>query len=189
MTVEHRSRRRLALKRLVLSALPVFASGCLVADPPQYEGPATTPVFLDLAASTPVVGRVIVRNFPATIDFDVPIRSEDNGDQVTFALYQDFGFPQRQRAIFCSRRLAPGTFDESDRSLRFSETLRMAPVGCFQLTLLVAHADNWDFENCRPDLVRGIGDTSIATWWLNVIESGQEPTDLNHCPSPSEIQQ
>ena len=60
--------------------------------------------------------------------------------------------------------------------------------GCYQLTLLVSHKDNWDSLRCRPDLIRGVGDTSMITWWLNVVRPGQNPNDLVNCPSPSEIQ-
>src|SRR5262245_19369399 len=116
MNPEHRPRPRLALRSLCLSAL---STGCLVADPPQYEEPATKPVCLHVAAATPLVGRVIVaESAPVTIDFDVPIRSEDNGDRVAFGLLQDFGFPERTKEVFCSRTyIPPGTFDETDRAL------------------------------------------------------------------------
>ena len=190
MTIEHRLRHRHLLKSLCLSALSALSAGCLVADPPQYEEPPTTPVFLDVAAALPIVGRVIVaRELPVTIDFDIPIRSEDNGDEVSFGLLQDFGFPERTKQVFCNgTTVAPGTFDETHRALRFRAQASDAMSGCYQLTLLVSHKDNWDSLRCRPDLIRGVGDTSMITWWLNVVRPGQNPNDLVNCPSPSEIQ-
>lgn len=187
MNPEHRARHWLAFQSLCLSAL---STGCLVADPPQYEEPATTPVFLDVAAATPLVGRVIVRSeLPVTIEFDVPIRSEDNGDDVAFGLIQDFGFPERTKEVFCNRAVVPaGTFDETDRAIRFSAVAPDALSGCYQLTLLASHVRNWDRLGCRPDLIKGVGDTSMITWWLNVARQGQNPNDLVNCPSPSEIQ-
>ncbi|MDQ2645982.1 MAG: hypothetical protein M3020_19360 [Myxococcota bacterium] len=190
MRPELRARHRLALPSLCLSALSALASGCLVADPPQYEEPATTPVFLDVAAAIPIVGRVIVEtDLPVTIDFDIPIRSEDNGDEVAFGLLQDFGFPERTKEVFCYRAtVAPGTFDETDRAVRFRAQASEATEGCYQLTLLVSHENNWDGLRCRPDLIKGVGDTSMITWWLNVVPPGRNPNDLLNCPSPSEIQ-
>lgn len=166
-----------------------LTTGCLVADPPQYEEPATTPVFLDVAAATPIVGRVIVGREPVTLDFNVPFRSEDNGDEIAFGLLQDFGFPERTKEVFCNKVILPaGTFDETDRAISFSALALDATGGCYQLTLLVSHAKNWDRLGCRPDLVKGIDDTSMITWWLNVVRPGQNPNDLVNCPSPSEIQ-
>jgi hypothetical protein len=189
MTPEHRPRHWLALQSLCSSVLSIVATGCLVADPPQYEEPATTPVFLDVAAATPPVNRVIVSTaLPVTIEFDVPIRSEDNGDRVAFGLQQDFGFPARTKDVFCRASLPAGTFDQTDRAVRFTALVSNDKNGCYQLTLLVSHQDNWDDLRCRPDLIKGVGDTSMITWWLNVIPPGQNPNDLVNCPSPSEIQ-
>jgi hypothetical protein len=189
MTPEHRPRRRLTLRSLCL--LSGLSTGCLVADPPQYEEPATTPVFLDVAAAVPIAGRVIVRiDGDLTIDFDVPFRSEDNGDRVAFGLLQDFGFPGRTDEVFCRGFVPPGTFDETDRAIRFTAVPKMAKHGCNQLTLLVSHEKNFDLETgCRPDLIRGVGDTAMATWWLNVVAPGEDQSTLVNCPSPSEIEQ
>jgi hypothetical protein len=186
MTPEHRPRHRLTLQSLCL--LSGLSSGCLVADPPQYDEPATTPVFLDVVAAVPIAGRVIVHDGGGTptIDFDVPFRSEDNGDRVQFGLLQDFGFPARTDEVFCRGFVPPGTFDETDRAIRFTAVPKMAMSGCYQLTLLVAHEKN--FDGCRPDLIRGVGDTAMVTWWLNVVAPGQDPSTLVNCPSPSEIQ-
>jgi hypothetical protein len=186
MTPEHRPRRRLTLRSLCL--LSGLSTGCLVADPPQYEEPATTPVFLDVAAALPIVGRVIVDGAPVQIDFDIPFRSEDNGDRVAFSLLQDFGFPARTDEVFCRGFVPPGTFDETDRAIRFTALPKMAGHGCYQLTLLVSHEKNFNVNACRPDLIRGIGDTAMVTWWLNVVAPGEDQSTLVNCPTPSEIQ-
>jgi hypothetical protein len=186
MIPEHRPRRWLTRRSLCL--LSGLSTGCLVADPPQYEEPATTPVFLDVAAAVPIVGRIIVREPSPRIEFDVPFRSEDNGDRVAFSLLQDFGFPGRTDEVFCRGFVPPGTFDETDRAIRFTALPKRAKPGCNQLTLLVTHEKNLDTGECRPDLIRGVGDTAMVTWWLNVVAAGEDESTLVNCPSPSEIQ-
>jgi hypothetical protein len=174
--------------RLLVAALG--SAGCLVSDPPVYEQPGMTPPFLDLVAATPMPGRVIVREAGTdpVIKFDIPVRSEDNGEELWFALYRDFSIipNNRNRPVFGSSRIPPGTFDETDRAIRFDWTLDSSVTQkCHQLTLLVSHESTWVLEDARPDPLRGIGDTAMATWWLNHIAAGQDPNTLVDCPTLS----
>jgi hypothetical protein len=178
-----------ALGLLVLASGP---AGCLVSDPPQYEEPGITPPFLDLVAATPLPGRIIAREFQNgdAVPFDVPFRSEDNGESLRFAMYRNFSFAaglSPDQIIIHPRTLPPGTFDETDRAIRFDAEIK-ASAGCHQLTLLVAHTSSWDETIVRPHPLRSIGDTAMATWWLNYYLPGQDPSQLVDCPTLSGIE-
>jgi hypothetical protein len=56
---------------------------------------------------------------------------------------------------------------------------------------MVSHESTWSFELGRPDPLRGIHDTAMATWWLIHIDTGQDPNLLVDCPtlSSSQIEQ
>ena len=172
--------------RLLFAALS--STGCLVSDPPKYEEPGVTPPFLDLIQATPMPGRVIARErgTNATIKFDVPLRSEDNSENLWFALYRNFSIVPNNRPVFGPNKLPPGTFDETDRAIRFDwEIDETVGAGCHQLTLLVSHESTWDFDLHRPHPLRGIGDSAMATWWLNHHAAGQDPNLLLNCPTLS----
>jgi hypothetical protein len=179
-----------ALGLLVLASCP---AGCLVSDPPEYEEPGLTPPFLDLVAATPLPGRIIAREFgtEAVVRFDVPFRSEDNGEEVYFGLYRNFtfaaGLSQEQRLVN-SRSVPPGTFDETDRAIRFDWTVELRQLGCHQLTLLVSHESTWDKNEGRPHPLLSVGDTAMATWWFNYYAPGQDPSLLQRCPTLSGIE-
>ena len=71
------------------------STGCIVADPPQYEEPKRTPPILDLNHAEPSPFWVIVidRNDnlePDALNVTVPFRSDDQGEKVWFALHVDF---------------------------------------------------------------------------------------------------
>jgi hypothetical protein len=166
-------------------------NACLVADPPQYDEPQRTPPFLDLVAAIPSPNRVIVRhrNINPLINFDVPVRSEDNGDPLVYALHRNYTFETASIALAWNE-FPPGAFDEAGRSIQFPWTIKEeVGDGCHQLTLLVAHRSNWNLNQYRPDAIRGIGDTAMATWWLNVDPRADDPNSLFDCPNASEIQQ
>jgi hypothetical protein len=178
--------------RLLFAALS--CAGCLVSDPPEYEEPGITPPFLDLVLAEPMPGRIIVRDLTMNepIRFDVPVRSEDNGDNLWFALYRNFSFNPNNRPVIGPNKLPPGTFDEIDRAIRFEWSIDgSVSKACHQLTLMVSHESTWSFELGRPDPLRGIHDTAMATWWLNHIDTGQDPNLLVDCPtlSSSQIEQ
>ena len=165
-------------------------SACLVADPPQYEEPERTPPFLDLVAATPALNQVIVRdlNVSSTIQFDIPLRSEDNGDPIFYALHGDYKFDDNA-AHLSQGEVSPSTFDDTSRSVSFSWTFNgFDRDGCHLLTLLVAHRSSWDYAKSRPKPIEGIGDTAMATWWFNQNPEPDAPNSLQDCPTASEIE-
>jgi len=170
--------------------LAAACNACLVADPPQYDEPERTPPFLDLVAATPSPNRVIVRNrnVSSLVNFDVPVRSEDNGDPLSFALHLDYSFETSSALLY--NESPAGAFEDEGRSIQFPWTIKGdVEDGCHQLTLLVAHKSNWDLTQSRPHVINGQGDTAMATWWLNLNPLADAPDSLIDCPNSSEIQQ
>ena len=166
----------------------------MIADPPQYDEPERTPPFLDLVAATPSPSRVIVRdrNTNPTVLFDIPVRSEDNDEMIYYALHVNYTFPDHNNYVAFGR-LPAGTFDETGRAIQIDWDARRigvgAPRGCYQLTLLVAHESSWDYTLQRPNPTLGIGDTAVATWWLNLDPRAESPDTLDDCPNASEVEQ
>jgi hypothetical protein len=171
--------------------LAAACNACLVADPPQYDEPERTPPFLDLVAATPSPNRLIVRerSVSTLIQFNVPVRSEDNGEELYYALHRNYSFETNGNVLRIGYA-PPGAFDDLDRSIQFDwEIKQNIEPGCHQLTLLVAHVSNWQIEESRPDAIKGVGDTAMATWWLNLDPRPEAPDTLLDCPNASEIQQ
>jgi hypothetical protein len=174
------------------AAVAVACVGCLVSEPPEYEEPSLTPPFLDMISATPLPGRIIVRHRNQNellIKFDVPFRSEDAGEPIWFALHRNYTFGT-STPVVASQKLPAGTFDETDRSIRFDWNINSnLEAGCHQLTLLVSHDSTWVLAESRPDLIRGIGDSAMATWWLNFDPPEGGANSLENCPTLSEVQQ
>ncbi|HET9933976.1 MAG TPA: hypothetical protein VFQ35_24905, partial [Polyangiaceae bacterium] len=73
---------RLARSSLLCLCAAPSLSGCIVADPPEYQDPGRTPPFLNLALATPRVLDIQVIDLttnPANANFsvNVPVRSDD----------------------------------------------------------------------------------------------------------------
>jgi hypothetical protein len=179
---------------MVTRRLPVLlavASGlvaCVVPDPIESEAPQRTPPILNLGKAKPFIGSVVVINRSAPNSFNgasvsVPVRSDDRGEPIHFALYLNYGLPDEFSGG--PGLIEPSTIDDLSRKIEISLQFesRVITPGCRQLTLLVAHRDNWDFHSGRPKVPEAAGDTAAAMWWLNIDPpSGQESTLLD-CPS------
>lgn len=172
-------------------------ASCIVADPPQYEAPKKTAPLLDLTRAQPLVTEVIVRDLNDNndtndeIDFSVPVRSEDVGEDVWFALHVDYTFVPLEDsfAVGTSNFVPASTFDDASRSLTINWSPRRVDDGCHALTLLVAHAGSWNFVQNRPDIIRAAGDSAMVTWWLNLNPPPDDPYTLQDCPNRSEVEQ
>jgi len=166
----------LARESLILVIGMFAASGCLVADPPEYKPPEQTPPFLDLFRADPPVREVLVARHDARINFNVPVRSEDAGDELIGAVHFDWGLPQSwQRNV----GLPASTFDDDSRAIVFDWAVTSpSTTGCHQLTLLVFHRANYDFINQRST---DSDDQAIATWWLNVNPDESDLDTLKEC--------
>ncbi len=180
---------RLACKSLFIVGMALTLSGCIVADPPEYESPGRTPPFLDLNASSPALDQVLLYNTgDPPIQFRIKVRSEDEGEDILGALYLD----STENSSLSRRTIPPSTISDLDRWLVVpfakgaNETIR---PGCHVLTLLVMHLDTFDIETSRPKPAEGTSDIATASWWLNVDAPSSAPYDLINCPNPAEVEQ
>lgn len=187
----HGGKISLARKSLFLAFAMLSFTGCIVADPPEYQEPRRTPPILDLnhAEPSPYWVVIVYKEENPTYDLvvNVPLRSDDQGERVWFALYVDY--KTKNIPLITNLFLEPSTLDDQ-RSISRQVTFdaRVLP-GCHQLTLLVAHESSWDHNNQLPRLDAPEGDVAIATWWLNLDPpSTSDPYTLANCPSQSEVQ-
>ena len=150
-----------------------LASGCIVADPPQYRDPLQTPPVLDLYLANPSTQKVLVARSHDTLHFLVPLRSEDAGDPLLVDFYQD-------SSINYNHIIPSSTFNDLGREVDVPWTAVGSP-GCHVLTLTVVHVGN------SSDPMRARNDTAIATWWLNLDPDESMQTTLSNCPTPAAL--
>lgn len=170
-------------------------SGCIVADPPQYEEPRRTPPILDLVSAQPLLRNVILidrtDNDDANdkVELKVPVRSDDQGDFLKAALWVDFSFDS---AFFTDSHttVPPSTLDDQTRSITLSWRVKELPrkPGCHPLTVLVSHEINWDDANFMPDPIKAQNDMAVATWWMNLDPKPGDEFTLRDCPSKVEFE-
>jgi hypothetical protein len=171
----------------VQSLLALLASGCIVPDAPSYDPPGTTAPLLDAFNAIPSnIYPVLVPVAAAQVEFDVPVRSEDAGDELWVGVYFDYG--TSKQLLHTDTDVSASTLDDPERSIKFQ--LRATPlVGCHTLTLLVTHRANTfrlPSGERAPDLQKAAGDLGVATWFLNFQPNESEPTTLPLCPNRAE---
>jgi hypothetical protein len=104
----------------------------------------------------------------------VPLRSEDDGENLQAELYLGYSLAEqvpKQEAF----PITAGTLDEL-RDVDIEWNVPSNISGCQQLTLLVTHASNV--------IVRDKSDIATVTWWLNV-DDDDDPSKgnlLRDCP-------
>lgn len=172
-------------------------SGCIVAEPTPYEPPPRTPPVLDIQLAVPRLGvpipvdrlSDISPDEKTSVEFFVPMRSEDRGEYVWWALHLNYLVSNTQSYLLKKNRLNPSTFDDTSRVI--SETWPVGPLsdGCHQITLVVAHESNWLIDDDRPDPNGNPSYVATATWWINVNPPPGERFTLKNCPSGQLVQQ
>ena len=173
---------RLARTSLVLASVMTLASGCIIADPPQYHDPLQTPPVLDLYQANPSVQNVVVvkSGQAASVSFVVPFRSEDAGEGLLAELYVDGVF-----SIFTT--FDASSFNDLGRSVKMALTVTPAiRPGCHTVTITIAHQSTWDTTSAPEtlNLKKATYDAATATWWLNVDPPEGAELTLNNCPKP-----
>jgi hypothetical protein len=176
----------------------LFATGCIVADPPQYEEPRRTAPLLDLSRAQPspfwiiVVDRRDNLTSNDVVDFKVPFRSDDQGESVFSSIHIDYKSKSSDSSALPNTTEAPSTFDDVSRAIERrlgAADLRGSP-GCHQLTLLAAHQSSWDNSAQQPFPDAPADDIAVATWWLHLDpEPGADPYTLPDCPNQTEVEQ
>lgn len=177
----------------VLSASSGLLAGCVVAEPVPYEPPPQSPPVLDLWQALPWVGAVIPvdrvsdlnKEEPDSISFQIPVRSEDRDEWLQYCLHIDYQLPDAPSPPIAVR-FPPSTFDDDSRVIKFTWNVMGVSDGCHQLTLVVAHERFWDDLNDRWRTVEGLGDFSMASWWINVNPAPGERYTLRNCPTVGE---
>lgn len=155
-------------------------TGCLVSGPPDYQDPSQTPPVLDLNKARPSVLEVQSVKQGDSIDFNVPVRSEDRGVNLIAGLYVDYGstyqFGTEPPPVPAS------TYADTNRQIVFTWTVNNVTAGCHRLTLLVTHEPNLILTNLQPPVIRDPNDLALANWWMNVDDSPAGSNTLADCP-------
>jgi hypothetical protein len=150
------------------------ASGCVVADPPDYGRTDQTPPLLLLALANPNLHEVIPARSGDPLSVSVPVRSEDAGDPLVAQLFTNYKLAQQGLLQF--REVDASTFADLEREIRITASVP-SRRGCQQLSLVVTHKSNLDDAN----LPIRAADTAIATWWVNVDDQ-DDTNSLSACP-------
>jgi len=168
--------------RALWSRLPLVAAlfalpSCLVDDPPAYTAPQRTAPRIVGTHADPPLNKVIVINENETLNFDVPVISEDAGELVSAILLLDYdGGPF---APIWPANLPPATFDDGERSLHLIWTVgRGMAAGCHRVTLRVSHASNFASGYEVIDKT----DLDEVYWFANVNVTPQNANVLVGCP-------
>jgi len=171
------------LARLSLAAATFsMLSGCLVDDPPPYPTAQQTPPRLDYAKASPGLDQVLVTSFPDVVTFEMPVTSEDAGDELVAILRLDYDGQVGDQVSF--GHLPPSTLADTSRrvfSLPWVVPRKLDP-GCHRLTLRVTHLRNTDrnFTN-----VLDTKDLAEAYWFANVNVTPENAGSLVDCPKAS----
>jgi hypothetical protein len=163
-----------------LLCLALALPGCIFAEPPEHN-PRQTPIFFDLDGASPLTTK-LVEFAPQDVprEFTVPLRSEDAGEQVWWAVQENFnigGTGARELGLF-----EPSNLNDTSRVIRFRYDPGQEPASCTQLTLMACHFRYFDLSTFRCSTAQG--DAAYAVWWVTFSELS-EPSTLDACPQPT----
>lgn len=167
----------------VLALFALATSGCIIAEPPTRTS-LQTPPFLDLASAIPVPTEIVRVQQNESKEFKIPLRSEDDGDELWWALHENYGFGAATSGAIESSPIPDSTLDDTTREIRHVWNAGPLPPRCLQLTFVVCHRATYDFVTDRctdPD------DRALATYWVNVGDVTATPT-LAECPTQADAQ-
>lgn len=171
-------------------------TGCIVADPPQYEEPKRTPPILALSRAQPspfwlvIIDRESNVTGNSQLQVNVPVRSDDQGELIMYTLFVDYPAQDPPILLAANQREEPSTMDDESRVLDATVTMGgQVERGCHQLTLIAAHESSWDSSTYQPRLDAPKDDIAIATWWMHVDPPmNSDPYTLPSCPNQSEVE-
>ncbi len=164
--------RRLARPSLLVGVVAVISSACIVSDPAEYGVAKQTPPFLNANDATPSVLLTRPLALNETLPVNVPLRSEDAGEELRALLFLDRG--QQGQRLLRFREIPAGKLEEK-RSIAISGEIELP--GCHSVSLVVTHKSNLNEETNEPT---DADDTAILTWWVNVDDDGTNL--LSDCP-------
>ena len=156
-----------ALARLSLAAPPMalLATACLDA-PPEYRVPGRVPPVIIMSGVVPAPRGVLAIDRQTEIDFRVPFRSEDAGEDLAGFFVLD---PPAQAASFQAvidevpvaadpRPFADQETEPREVSYRWAWTVR--PADCVTVTLVLSHETNFSRAYDTVDPL----DTAEVSW-------------------------
>ncbi|HEX6275646.1 MAG TPA: hypothetical protein VFZ53_21540 [Polyangiaceae bacterium] len=159
------------------------ATGCLVAEAPEYGPPQQRPPVVEWQQIKPTPEKVVLLNESLlSMDINVPVRSEDAGDDLLGALYLDLDWLDPGPESYVIYKPVPASsFDDLERSWTFTfvPDNGVAKRCGHLLTLLIMHESNFDYDKVAPK-ANASWDVASVSWRLNVY-----PDDANFiaiCP-------
>jgi hypothetical protein len=163
------------------------ATGCLIAEAPDYGEPRrTTPVIDSQSVDPPPYFQVKILRSDVPRQFTMTVRSEDARERLRASLVIDYemtgkpGIPGRQYvmdAVYVPARAA----DEPKKvTLEFLPDIRIQN-GCHSLTALVMHDSSATADGLPIDDVSD-GDVASVTWWIELDPN--MPGERVGCPEP-----
>ena len=169
---------RLSLAMATLSML----SGCLVDDPPPYPTAQQTPPRLDYAKASPGLDQVLVTSFPDLVTFEMPVTSEDAGDELAAVLLLDYDGQGGEQLN--SGHLPASTLADTNKRVFSLPWLvpKRIDAGCHRITLRVTHLGN---TGATANDVLDKKDLAEAYWFANVNVTPENAGSLVDCPKAS----
>lgn len=168
---------------LPVLGLSLSATGCLVAEAPEYGPPQQRPPVIDTQSVDPSPYKVLVFQPDSPVEtLNVPVRSEDAGERLIGTLWIDWQVDGRTSRYVWDEPVPASSFDDLERSWDFS-FLPGAEVTkrCgHTLTLLLMHESNYDPSKKQPK-ENVAWDVASVTWQLNVWPT--DPAVIEPCPS------
>ena len=177
----------LARVSLIALSTMLFATSCIVADPPQYRDPVQSRPQLIVYRADPPTQQILVVDPSSNLGtkFNVPFRSEDGGEDLSGVFFLDYQVSPGEK-YQGSLNLTASTFDNTDRAAIYFWKPVGVTQGCHYMSLVLAHRSSFlDGDAIHLDKTLGDKDAAIVTWVVNFRpDPGQEHT-LVDCPVSS----
>jgi hypothetical protein len=175
--------RMLMLQLLAGVALAPTLSGCLLAEPPEFEPARKVAPRLNYNAADPPLTQILRVSSGQSVQFTLPFQSQDFASQeepefVLGVLVLDYRLSDSPNRIAGPTFLPPDSLG-STREMKVSWVVGPGLSGCHQVSLLVGHLSRFDGQSNLP---KPGAEVSIAVWWANVNPSLEQPDTLFDCP-------
>jgi len=162
-------------------------SGCLVDDPPPFISPQKTAPRLDYSKARPALNQLIVRSSGESIEFNVPVKSEDAGDPLVGNLLLDYSGEGSGGTFLAFAPVSASTLDDpNERTLKTTWTVfpkTSISAGCHLFTLRVTHFSN--LVQGQSDQLKDKDDLAEAYWLANINVTPGAAGTLVDCPMGS----
>ena len=156
-------------------------TACLVADAPTYGPPQKIPPVIKFDEVVPPPNRQLVKMDSTSLRLDVPLRSEDAGDDLLGVLWLDCCEEPRAK-YFDQLELPASSFDQQRVFQMVWQPDERVVKGCHALSLLLMHTESFD-SNSQSNLPKAgaWSDVAVVTWWVNYLPD--DPSVAVNCPT------